>query len=65
MGQIVAMLIQFGFWLTPIFWSIMIYHKWFWEDMTMTLYYWVVTGLLFFLGARTFKKLRPHFSDVL
>ena len=91
MGQIVAMLIQFGFWLTPIFWSInmipqkyhwivklnpmvyiiegyrnsMIYHKWFWEDMTMTLYYWIVTGLLFFLGARTFKKLRPHFSDVL
>lgn len=31
MGQIVAMLIQFGFWLTPIFWSInMIPQKYHW-----------------------------------
>ena len=91
MGQFVAMLIQFGFWLTPIFWSMkmvpekyhwiielnpmvyiingyrnsMIYHKWFWEDMNMTLYYWSITTVIFVLGIFTFKKLRPHFADVL
>ena len=91
MGQLVSMLIQFGFWLTPIFWSMkmipekyhwiielnpmvyiiegyrnsMIYHKWFWEDMSMTLYYWSITLALFILGGLTFKKLRPHFADVL
>jgi len=91
MGQIVAMIIQFGFWLTPIFWSIkmvpekyhwiislnpmvyiidgyrnsMIYHKWFWEESGMTLYFWSTTAVIFVLGALTFKKLRPHFSDVL
>ncbi len=90
-GQLVTMFIQFGFWLTPIFWSIntiperyhwiinlnpiayiiegyrnsMIYHKWFWEDMNMTLYYWSVTLVIFILGGLTFKRLRPHFADVL
>jgi len=91
MGQFVTMVLQFGFWLTPIFWSMktipeqyhwiiklnplvyliegyrnsMIYHKWFWEDMHMTLYYWTVTAVIFVVGGLTFKKLRPHFSDVL
>jgi len=90
-GQLVTMLIQFGFWLTPIFWSIktipqqyhwiinlnpiayiiegyrdsMIYHHWFWEDLPMTLYFWAVTITLFILGGLTFKRLRPHFADVL
>ena len=90
-GQFVAMVIQFGFWLTPIFWRIdtipkqyhwiiqlnpmayiidgyrnsMIYHKWFWEDMSHTLYFWAVTLTIFVLGGLTFKKLRPHFADVL
>ena len=90
-GQFIAMVIQFGFWLTPIFWSIkmvpedyhwiiklnpvvyiiegyrnsMIYHRWFWEDLNMTLYFWGVTAFVFILGALTFKKLRPHFADVL
>ncbi len=91
MGQFVAMILQFAFWLTPIFWNMstvpekyhwiiklnplvyiiegyrnsMIYHKWFWEDMTMTLYFWAVTVIIFVIGGTTFKKLRPHFSDVL
>ena len=91
MGQFVAMILQFAFWLTPIFWSFktipeqyhwiiklnplvyiiegyrnsMIYHKWFWEDMHLTLYFWVLTLIIFVLGTLTFKKLRPHFSDVL
>jgi len=90
-GQLVAMVIQFGFWLTPIFWNMsmvperyhwiielnpmvyiiegyrnsMIYHKWFWENMDMTIYFWIVTLSIFAIGGLTFKKLRPHFADVL
>jgi ABC-type polysaccharide/polyol phosphate export permease len=91
MGQIIAMIIQFGFWLTPIFWSMkmvpekyhwivqlnpiiyiidgyrnsMIYHQWFWNDINMTLYFWLVAAGMFIFGGLTFKKLRPHFADVL
>jgi ABC-type polysaccharide/polyol phosphate export permease len=91
MGQFVSIVIQFGFWLTPIFWNIsmvpakyqwiiklnpmfyivegyrnsMIYHKWFWQDWHMTLCFWVVTGIFFVIGGLTFRKLRPHFADVL
>jgi ABC-type polysaccharide/polyol phosphate export permease len=91
MGQLVAIVIQFGFWLTPIFWSLhmvperyhwiielnpmvyiingyrdaMVYHQWFWEDVAMMLYFWTVTLALFLIGGFTFRKLRPHFSDVL
>lgn len=90
-GQFVTMIIQFGFWLTPIFWNMnmvpekyhwlielnpvvyliegyrnsMIYHTWFWEDMDMTIYFWTITMTIFILGGLTFKKLRPHFADVL
>jgi len=90
-GQFVAIIIQFGFWLTPIFWNIsivpekyhwiinlnpmtyiiegyrnsMIYKHWFWEDINMTIYFWIFTSIFFVLGGLTFKKLRPHFADVL
>lgn len=90
-GQIIGVLLQFGFWLTPIFWSIklipekyhniiklnpvyyliegyrdsFIRHKWFWEHMHLTIYFWVVASSLFIAGAVLFRKLRPHFADVL
>jgi lipopolysaccharide transport system permease protein/teichoic acid transport system permease protein len=91
-GQLVAMVLQFAFWLTPIFWSAkilpvkyvnliklnpvyylvegyresFIYKVWFWEGHYMlTLYYWIVTGCIFVLGAVVFRRLRPHFADVL
>lgn len=90
-GQLVSMCIQFGFWLTPIFWSLkmvpekyvwiielnpivyiingyrdsLIYHKWFWEDISMTIYFWSITIIVFIIGSLIFKKLRPHFADVL
>ncbi|WP_238651035.1 ABC transporter permease [Paenibacillus piscarius] len=90
-GQIVGVLLQFGFWLTPIFYSLdtvpvryqfllklnpffyitqgyretFIYHKWFWEHPKMTLSYWLITIVTLILGIFIFKKLRPHFSDVL
>lgn len=38
---------------------------WFWQHPTLTLYYWGVTLVIFVLGFLTFRKLRPHFADVL
>lgn len=90
-GQFVNVVLQFGFWLTPIFWSLdmvpdryrsilelnptyyivegyrnsFIYHKWFWEDITLTLNFWLVTISLLIIGAILFKRLKPHFADVL
>lgn len=90
-GHLVSMLLQFGFWLTPIFWSLemiperyrvylklnpayyiiegyrdsFVHNVWFWEHPVHTVYYWLVTGFLFVLGAVVFSRLRPHFADVL
>jgi len=90
-SNIVAILLQFGFWLTPIFWNInmipqkyrfiiqmnpfyyiiqgyrdsFIYHVWFWERMGLTIYFWSVAIFFFIIGAIVFKRLRPHFGDVL
>ena len=38
---------------------------WFWRRPTMTLYFWGVTIVVMLVGLRMFKRLRPHFSDVL
>ena len=90
-GQIVNVVLQFGFWMTPIMWdlSIMpealhlflklnpftyvvkgfrdsfIYHVGFWEKPEELIYYWVVTSVIFICGIRLFKKMEPHFADVL
>ena len=91
-GQIVGILLQFGFWGTPIFWQInivpdkyryiiefnpLIYiiegyrnsltlNKWFWEiEGGAALYYFIVTIFFLLVGVTVFKKLRPHFADVL
>ena len=39
--------------------------NWFWERPTLTVYFWGVTFILMFLGLKVFRKLRPHFSDVM
>ena len=90
-GQLVMMLLQFGFWATPVFWSLkmvpagwqfliklnpvyylvegyrqsFIYHEGFWHHPYLTLYFWAVTLLTMFVGAWVFRRLRPHFADVL
>lgn len=90
-GQLIGMAIQFGFWLTPIFWSLsmvpekyrwlfelnpahyitqgyrdaFINHVWFWEKPVEALQYWSISLVVFILGAIIFRKLRPHFADVL
>lgn len=90
-GNIIGVLIQIGFWATPIFWSLellpnkyqyiiklnpvfyivngyrntFINHIWFWESYKVTPYFLISTSFLFILGAIIFKRLRPHFGDVL
>ncbi len=90
-SQAIGVILQFGFWGTPIFWSLdiipekyqvlfklnpvyyiiqgfrntFIYHRWFWEDASQTIYFWLVTIIIFAIGALVFRKLRPHFADVL
>lgn len=90
-GQIVLTVLQFAFWLTPIFWSTkimpekyhfylklnpvyylvegyreaFIYKTWFWQNWQLTVYFWVVTIFIFVLGALLFRRLKPHFADVL
>ena len=36
-----------------------------WNRPWNTVYFWLFTAALFFFGERLFRKLRPHFSDVL
>lgn len=43
-----------------------IYEKtWFFEDFYSTMYFWIITVVIFGLGALVFKRLKVHFSDVL
>lgn len=89
--QLVAIFLQFGFFMTPIFWNIEIipgqYHIylqlnplyylvqgyrdslinkiWFWEHGWMTIYFWSITTASLVAGAVIFRRLRPHFADVL
>lgn len=43
----------------------MLGHVWFTEHWGWTLYFWVVTIVLFGLGTVIFKRLKVHFADVL
>ena len=38
---------------------------WFYMRPTLTVYFWGVTIVMMLVGLKVFKKLRPHFSDVL
>lgn len=90
-GQIVGIILQVGFWGTPIFWSTtlvpgkyqffiklnpmyfivsgyrdtFINEQWFWNRGSELVIFGVITLFLFILGAIVFKRLRPHFGDVL
>lgn len=39
--------------------------EWFFSDFYSTMYFWIVTVLLFAIGAIIFKRLKVHFADVL
>lgn len=91
-AQVVGVILQFGFWLTPIVWSFDLvpkeWHFWFklnpmfyivdgyrksflfgeafWKDQQfLGLYFWVFTFIVLISGVFLFRKLKPHFSDVL
>jgi len=90
-GQLINVIIQLGFWFTPIFWEIsmfpqklrfilklnpvyylvngyrdsLFYKVWFWEHPRLTAYFWIFTLLIFAVGAVVFRRLKPHFADVL
>ena len=91
-SQLVNVILQIGFWLTPIFWAdesmteatlnilrrnplyyvlngyrdALINGVGFWEQpIGMTLYYWVVTLIVLFLGVKVYRKLKMHFADLL
>ena len=89
-AQIVTLLLQFGFWMTPVFWDIdimpvrlrpffvlnpmyyvvqgyrdsFLYSVPFWHHGWMTCYYWLVAASVFVIGALMFRRLKPHFADV-
>lgn len=90
-SSFISVLVQMGFWATPIFWSsdlipekylwiiklnpanyivegyrdTFINQTWFWERGNDTLLFFSISTIFFILGAYVFKKLRPHFADVL
>ena len=90
-AQVVRVILQVGFWATPIFWDMammpqhvqtllklnpmfyivqgyrdsFIYFRPFWASPWAGIYFWVLSSVLFFLGAYIFKKLKPQFADVL
>ena len=39
--------------------------RWFFERPLETLYFWVFTVLVLWAGTTMFKRLKPHFADVL
>ncbi|WP_211749577.1 ABC transporter permease [Paenibacillus sp. Marseille-Q4541] len=91
LNQIIAIILQMGFWFTPIGWSTsMLSDFWafifklnpmyyivqgyrdsfidkvlFYEHPYQTLYFWVLCLFILTAGIVIFKKLKPHFSDVL
>ena len=53
------------FYITEGYRESMLNHNWFWQRPKLTIYFWIVTAIIFVIGGKTFKKLKPHFADVL
>lgn len=57
--------------LNPIYYIVAGYRDafinkvWFFEHWKYTLYFWVVTAIVFLIGTTVYKRLRVHFADVL
>ncbi len=90
-SNLIAVIIQIGFWGTPIFWNIkmiphnyqwlfklnpayyitqgyrdtFIGHTWFYDNGYLSLCFIFFTLSILVVGSLTFKRLRPHFGDVL
>jgi len=90
LAKIVSILLQMGFWITPIIWTIDIVPKeYLWiiklnpmeyiitgyrnslvydipitQNINQGLYFWAVSLLFVIIGLILFRKLRPHFAEV-
>lgn len=90
-AQGVNVLLQLGFWLTPVFWmpetmpvaftrwlwlnpmaylvegyrNSVLHGAWFWQDGWGALRFWCQALGMGALGLGVFRRLRPHFADVL
>lgn len=90
-SNMVTIVSQFGFWVTPILWNItripekyrwliklnpmcyivtgyrdsLIYKIPFWSKPHETLYFWFFTLVVLLLGIVIFRKLKPHFGEVI
>ena len=57
--------------LKPVFYiingyrSAMFEKEWFFADFYSTMFFWIITAIIFVIGALIFKRLKPHFADVL
>ena len=40
-------------------------HIGFWENWQMTIYFWCVALAIFGIGVFLFRRLKPHFADIL
>lgn len=40
-------------------------HVWFWERPYDTFYFWIFTAIMLLSGIKVFKKLKPHFAEVI
>lgn len=89
--QIVAVVLNIGFWMTPVVWNLNIvppeyqnyfklnpmfyivegyrnsflFHQPFWHRPQQMIAFWGFTFLVLILGVILFRRLRPHFPDVL
>lgn len=53
------------YYITNGYRNIFLYKQWFWQQPYLTIYFWGMTFLCWAVGTIVFKKLRPHFADVL
>lgn len=57
--------------LNPLYYVVQGYREsflsegWFWNHINLGLYFWVFTFMMLIVGSVIFRRLRPHFSDVL
>lgn len=62
---------QLFFKINPVYYVVNGYRSalfektWFWQDFFSTMYFWIVIGMFFGIGALIFKRLKVHFADVL
>lgn len=40
-------------------------HVWFWHRYNQTFYFWILSSIILIIGIALFRKLKPHFADVL